>query len=251
MEAELFGHEAGAFTGAVKRKIGRFELAHGGTLFLDDVDDIPLDLQVKLLRVLQERTFERVGGECSIRTNARVIVATKQSLHSMVVAGKFREDLYYRLNVVPLPIPPLRERLEDIPLLAAYFLNKLGIKLNRAELTISSNAISKLQAHTWPGNIRELEHILERMAVLSRNDSLDEQDVPDFHVGQEAVNLASIALDHVDRVDMESVVRDVESRLIRWALDRASGNLARAAELLGVPRSTLQYKVGKLEIAAK
>lgn len=246
MESELFGHEPGAFTGAAKKRIGRFELAHGGTIFLDDVDDIPLQLQVKLVRVLQERAFERVGGESLITTNIRVIAATKRSLPAMVAAGKFREDLYYRLNVVLFPIPPLRERSEDIPLLVEYFLEKLAVRMNRGRLTISPAAVAKLQQHTWPGNVRELEHVLEQMIVLRRGDSFDEEHLPELRLGGARRSPVSVSLEGASQVNLDSVLSEVEGRLVRWALGRTQGNLAKAAEMLGIPRSTLQYRVSRL-----
>ncbi len=246
MESELFGHEPGAFTGAAKKRIGRFELAHGGTIFLDDVDDIPLQLQVKLVRVLQERAFERVGGESLITTNIRVIAATKRSLPAMVAAGKFREDLYYRLNVVLFLIPPLRERPEDIPLLVEYFLEKLAVRMNRGRLTISPAAVAKLQQHTWPGNVRELEHVLEQMIVLRRGDSFDEEHLPELGLGGARRSPVSVSLEGATQVNLDSVLSEVEGRLVRWALGRTRGNLAKAAEMLGIPRSTLQYRVSRL-----
>ncbi len=247
VEAELFGYESGAFTGATRRRTGRFELAHGGTLFLDDVDDIPLDVQVKLLRVLQEHTFERVGGEETIQTNVRVISATKNFLPAMIEAGKFREDLYYRLNVVPLRVPPLRERMEDIPLLVDYFLNKIAVKLNRGKLRISPAVILRFQSYSWPGNIREVEHVLERMVALCNKDILEEQDMPELSCADDSKQIVSLSLNDVGSVNMSAVLNEVETHLVRWALDRSQGNLAQAAELLDIPRSTLQYKAGKLD----
>ncbi len=246
MESELFGHEAGAFTGAAKRRIGRFEIAHGGTLFLDDVDDIPLALQVKLVRVLQERSFERVGGEQPILINIRVIAATKRPLATLVSAGKFREDLYYRLNVVPLHIPPLRERSEDIGLLVEHFLKKLAIKMNRGKLSISPSAIAKLQSYHWPGNVRELEHVLERTVALTQEDTIDEVHLPKLQAMATPAGIVSMALSDVEHVEMMSIITEVERRLVDWALARAEGNLAKAAQMLGIPRSTLQYKTTKL-----
>lgn len=246
METELFGHEPGAFTGAAKRHVGRFEIAHGGTLFLDDVDDIPLDIQVKLVRVIQERSFERVGGEQPIMINVRLIAATKKPLAALVSAGEFREDLYYRLNVVPLHIPALRDRLEDIPLLVDYFLERLSIKINRGRLSISPRAIARLQAYHWPGNVRELEHVLERTVALTREDAIDEVHLPKLQATATPAGIVSLAFSGVKNVEMASVVTEVERRLIDWALMRAEGNLAKAAEMLGIPRSTLQYKVTRL-----
>lgn len=248
IEAELFGHEAGAFTGAVKRRIGRIELAHGGTLFLDDVDDIPMEVQVKLLRVLQERAFERLGSTQPIRVNLRVLAATKQPLSKMVAAGTFREDLYYRLSVVPLPMPPLREHLDDIPLLAEHFLKQIAIKLNRDRLSISSAALGKLRSYSWPGNARQLEHLLEQMVAISSKSHFDEQDIPEIVSGeQQGTSIVSVALDGVENANLAGVLADVEERMVTWALRRAEGNLAKAAEMLGMPRSTLQYKLGKVD----
>jgi DNA-binding NtrC family response regulator len=247
VESELFGHELGAFTGATKRRIGRFELAHGGTLFLDDVDDIPTEVQVKLLRALQERSFERVGGEKPVHVNVRVLAGTKKSLPGLVEAGLFREDLFYRLNVVPLDVPPLRNRLDDVPLLVNHFLQKLAVKSGRGDLTISKAAVAKLQRHPWPGNIRELEHLLERVIALNNKKHLDEQDIPDLVSSGDVSAVASLSLDNVGNVDLAAVLADVENRLLRWALDRAQGNLAQTAAILNIPRSTLQYKITKLE----
>jgi len=247
LETELFGHEAGAFTGATKRRIGRFELAQGGTIFLDDVDDIPLQLQVKLLRVLQERTFERVGGQERIRVNARLIAATKRPLLPMVASGAFREDLYYRLNVVPVPIPPLRDRLSDIPLLVEYFLRKLAVRMNRDAPTLTDRAMARMQAHHWPGNVRELEHVLERMAVLGVADTLDEDDLPDFAPNECSNGVVAVSLADKTNIDLAAVLAETEAKIIRWAMTRAEGNIAKAAEKLGIPRTTLQYKMSKFD----
>jgi DNA-binding NtrC family response regulator len=241
----LFGHESGAFTGATKRRIGRFELAHGGTLFLDDVDDIPLGIQVKLVRVLQQRACERVGGERPIPVDIRLIAATKQPLPVLVAKGTFREDLFYRLNVVPLQIPPLRERIGDIPLLVEHFLDKFAVKSRRKRLNLSSEGLAKLQRHSWPGNVRELEHVLERMVALAKGDRLEASEVPEFAGPAGTGSLFSLKMSGIERVDIGSVLDDLETRLIDWALERSEGNLAKAAELLGVPRSTLQYKVNR------
>ena len=247
VETELFGHESGAFTGATKRRLGRFELAHGGTLFLDDVDDVPLDTQVKLLRVLQNRTFERVGGEGSIRANVRVIAATKRILSEMVEEGTFREDLYYRLNVVPLEMPPLRERPDDIGVLIKHFLEKFAVRLNRGRLTIAPAAVSRLEAYHWPGNVRQLEHVLEQMVALKAGNEFGEEDVPRLPGAAGVETFVPGPADDVASVDMVGVLADAEVRMIRWALARSGGNLAQAAERLGVPRSTLQYKVSKMD----
>ncbi len=228
METELLGHEPGAFTGASRRRIGRFELAHGGTLFLDDVDDIPLPVQVKLVRVLQERTFERVGGQEVIRVNVRVIASTKKDLKTMVAKGAFREDLYYRLNVVPVEIPPLRDRLGDVPCLVEHFLERLAVRMNRGRLTMSPGAMARLQSYHWPGNVRQLEHLLEQMIALGGKDAFDEEDIPQLPLAKEPDRLVSVSLENAGRVDMDSVLNEVEARLVRWALGRAGANLARA-----------------------
>ncbi len=245
VESELFGHEPGAFTGATKRRIGRFELAHGGTLFLDDVDDIPLDIQVKLVRVLQERACERVGGDRPIPVNIRLVAATKRPLSELVAIGSFREDLFYRLNVVPLRVPPLRERVEDIPLLVDHFVEKLSLKNNRKRLTFSPEALAKLQRQTWPGNVRELEHKVEMIVALAKGDRVEADDLPETAASKESDALLSLKMSGINRVDMASVMEDVEARLIHWALDKSEGNLAKAAEMLGLPRSTLQYKINR------
>lgn len=248
VETELFGHEAGAFTGATKLRIGRLEQAHNGTLFLDDVDDIPLEVQVKLLRALQERAFERVGAEETIRVNIRVIAATKKDLAVMVAEGTFRDDLFYRLNVVPLDVPPLRERKEDIGLLAEYFLERSAANLNRGNLAISQAAVARLRSYHWPGNVREFQHLIERMVVMSTKTEFDADDVPDFSdLHRNTTELVSLSLEGVDAIDMSSVLAETEARLLRWAMARSAGNLAGAGEMLGIPRSTLQYKLSKLD----
>ncbi|MDP2983478.1 MAG: sigma-54 dependent transcriptional regulator [Candidatus Latescibacter sp.] len=247
VEAELFGYEPGAFTGAVRRRLGRFELAHGGTIFLDDIDDVPLDIQVKLLRVLQERSLERVGGTGSVRVNVRVIAATKRSLAALVKAGAFREDLYYRLNVVPLSIPPLRGRAGDIPILVNYFLKRLVFKLNRGHLTITPAALEKLEHYNWPGNVRELEHILERTVIFSTGNELDVHDIPELLSPYAPEGPVSISFIGIQSLNLEQTIFDMENRIINWALSSSNGNLSQAAEILGIPRSSLQYKLSKLD----
>src|SRR3990172_2509867 len=180
LESELFGHEKGAFTGAVKTRRGRFELANGGSIFLDDVDDIPLDMQVKLLRVLQERTFERVGGEETLSVDVRIICATKKDLLEHVKEGYFREDLFYRLNVVPITIPPLRERKEDIPLLINYFLKKFVSQYEDALPDVSQEVIDVLLAYNWPGNVRELENVIEHALAFSKSKGISIETLPEY-----------------------------------------------------------------------
>ncbi|MBT3381225.1 MAG: sigma-54-dependent Fis family transcriptional regulator [Lentisphaerae bacterium] len=246
VESELFGHEAGAFTGATKRRLGRFESARGGTIFLDDVDDIPAQAQVKLLRVLQEGTIERIGGGQPIRINVRVISATKQPLAPLVESGGLRQDLYYRLNVVPLHVPPLRDRREDIPLLIQHFIGRFSLRMNRNQLSITPGAISLLRAHDWPGNVRELEHVVERMAALSPTGELSEDDVPELLSPRNADSIVSLSFEGIEEIDMTAVLQATEARFIQWALANTDGNVAQAADLLNTPRSTFQYRLSKL-----
>jgi transcriptional regulator with PAS, ATPase and Fis domain len=245
IEAELFGYEQGAFTGAAKQRAGRFELADGGTLFLDDVDDIPIDLQVKLLRVIQEREFERIGGEETLSVNFRLVVASKENLDSLVKKGRFREDLYFRLNVVPVHIPPLRQRREDIPLLCDYFANRFAVYLNRPSPQIDEEAMSKLVNYIWPGNVRELENIIERMLVLSKDGHIRAEMLP-AEFFEPDTSAVTIRTDYLERVDLPKMTANIEDQLIRWALAKSGGNLAKAASLLNIPRSSLQYKISKL-----
>ncbi len=247
LEAELFGYEEGAFTGAREQRIGRIERADGGTLFLDDADDIPLAVQVKLLRVLQEREVQRIGAEESKRVNIRVISSTKQDLYNMVEKGDFREDLFFRLSVVPLYVPPLRERKEDVPDLVKYFLEQAAVQQNRDKLDVAPETFDKLKKHDWPGNVRELEHTVHRMVALSETDTLKPEDVPDFPSTDESEELFSLDLNHKEEVDMEQLTSRVEMKLIDWARQKSNGNLSEAARRLGIPRSTLQYKMEKEE----
>jgi DNA-binding NtrC family response regulator len=246
IEAELFGYDQGAFTGASSQRIGRFELADGGTIFLDDVDDIPLDLQVKLLRIIQERKFERIGGEATLSVNFRLIAASKKHLVSLVEEGKFREDLYFRLNIVPVHLPPLRQRKEDIPLLCEYFMNRLAVKLNRPDPQIDENVMAKLISYSWPGNVRELENIVERMLVLSKDGHIEMDLLPAEFFDSET-SAVIVRTEYLDRIDLHRTVADIEGQLVRWAFAKAGGNLAKSASLLNIPRSSLQYKISKLD----
>ncbi len=245
IEAELFGYERGAFTGAVKQRAGRFELADGGTLFLDDVDDIPVDLQVKLLRVIQERKFERIGSETTLSVNFRLIAASKDNLDLLVREGRFREDLYFRLNVVPVHLPPLRQRREDIPLLCEYFANRFAVRLNRPGPQIDEEAMSKLVNYGWPGNVRELENIIERMLVLSKDGHIKAEMLP-AEFSEPDTSVIALRTDYLDQIDLYKTIANTEDQLVRWAMAKSGGNLARAASLLNIPRSSLQYKVSKL-----
>ncbi|MBC2710522.1 MAG: sigma-54-dependent Fis family transcriptional regulator [Desulfosarcina sp.] len=241
LESELFGHEKGAFTGAERRKEGRFVLADGGSLFLDEVGEMPVSMQVKLLRVLQERELTRVGGEQVIPVDVRLIVATNQDLARMVNAGTFREDLYYRLNVVELKTPPLRARREDIPLLAAHFLSRFAKKNRKSVDRFSPRAMDLLIRHQWPGNVRELMNTIERAVVLARSDCLDESDFSVLAAGlsdtKDALSGGIFPADvPLDRIEREAIVNTLAS---------ARGNKSEAARRLGITRKTLREKLKK------
>ncbi len=244
IEAELFGYEQGAFTGASRQRIGRFELANGGTIFLDDVDDIPMDLQVKLLRVIQEHKFERVGGEETLSVNFRLIATSKKNLYSLVGEGKFREDLYFRLNIIPVYLPPLRHRKDDIPLLCEYFMNRFAVRLNRPNPQIDEDVMDRLVSYSWPGNVRELENIIERMLALSKDSHITMKLLP-VEFFESDTSAVTVQTDYLDQIDLHKTIADLESQLVHWALAKANGNLAKAALLLNIPRSSLQYKISK------
>lgn len=249
LDSELFGHEKGAFTGAEKRRRGRFELADGGTLFLDEVATVAPQTQVRLLRVLQERELERVGGEETIPVDVRIIAASNQPADRLLQEGGFREDLFYRLHVVPLTLPPLRERREDIPTLVAHFLNKLGGRTRSSVRSITPEALHALSEHTWPGNVRELENVVERSLVLCDGEELDLDSLPPLGNG-------SLFTDEEDPVlssegtDLNGIIEGMEARLLRRALDQAGGVKAEAARLLGLKPSALYYKLEKYGIEA-
>jgi len=249
LESELFGHAKGAFTGAHRQKAGRFELADGGTILLDEVDDIPTDLQVKLLRVVEQQEFERVGGEDPVRVDVRLICATKSDLLQLVKEGRFREDLYYRLNVISLCIPPLRERPEDIPVLAGHFLKKHAALVGDAQVSISPHALDELMRHTWPGNVRELEHVLERaLAFCGGKEIRPEHVLPLGRWTTEPPPPAGLELTELSKLGLTETVADIERRLILMALRQCNGNQARAAQKLGIPRTTLRDKMAKYNI---
>jgi two-component system response regulator AtoC len=250
LEAELFGHVRGAFTGAVTTRSGRLEQAHKGTLFLDEVGTMSAALQAKLLRVLQEREFERVGDARPVRVDVRVIAATNADLAQMVKSGTFREDLFYRLNVIPVSLPPLRERREDIPLLMQHFLEKLGAEMQppRQGVTFSQAAMRRLMRYAWPGNIRELENVVERALALSPG--CTQIDVAALPPSVQNVELVQEERDVVlpdEGLDLESYIGRLEHALIRQALARTSGNKRQAAELLNLKRTTLIEKLKRLE----
>lgn len=243
LEAELFGHEKGAFTGAYNTKPGRFELANGGTIFLDEIGDISQAIQAKLLRVIQEQTFERLGGTKPIKVDVRIIAATNRDLEKMVKEGKFREDLYYRLNVVPIFVPPLRERKEDIPPLIEHFLNKFGKEYGK-NIKISSSALEILKHYNWPGNVRELENTIERLIILTEKGVIDEDDIPSYMKKTPQRQLGSMD-------SSNSLIEDIENieRLrILEALRKTNFNKSKAARLLGITPRQIGYKIRKYNI---
>jgi formate hydrogenlyase transcriptional activator len=241
--SELFGHEKGSFTGAIQRRLGRFELAYGGTIFLDEVGELPLETQIALLRVLQEHEFERVGGTRSIQTNVRVIAATNRSLQASINAGSFRSDLFYRLNVFPIEIPPLRERRADIPVLVDYFLDRCARNVGKNIRGIKKKSLDLLQSYPWPGNIRELQNVIERSVIMcdTENFSLDETWLPQQPVASESKGQSDFSqkLAAQGKEMIESALRESEGRVFG-----PSG----AAAKLGIARSTLESKIQSLKI---
>jgi two-component system NtrC family response regulator len=245
LESELFGHEKGAFTGAIAVKKGRFELADGGTLFLDEIGEVPVPVQVKLLRVLEEMRFERVGGAKTITADVRLIAATNRALKAEVEKGRFREDLYFRLNVVHIELPPLRGRAEDIPLLAAHFVAKYAREAKRGEMTISPEAMRFLYNHRWPGNVRELEHAIERATLLSKDNEITLDDFP-----KDLVDFSDLEtpVDWQKLSNLPETLDAIEKELIQKALALSNNVQSRAANLLGIPRANLQYRLKKHNI---
>jgi DNA-binding NtrC family response regulator len=240
LESELFGHEAGAFTGAVGRKRGRFELAHLGTLFLDEIGEINQNVQIKILRVLQERQFERVGGEDTLEVDVRIIAATNRNLKEEIQTGNFREDLYYRLNVVNIEIPPLRERKEDIPLLTHHFVEELAAENGRDIQGIDSKASMALYNYGWPGNVRELRNCIESAVVMSRGDVITVEDLPPFVQNSSEENFV--------RIGAGVSLADAEKEVIAFTLGLNKGNKSRTAEVLGIGRKTLHRKIQEYQI---
>lgn len=248
LESELFGHEKGAFTNAVGQRRGRFELANGGTIFLDEVGDVPLPMQAKLLRVLQERSFERIGGSESIEVDVRVITATNRSLKRLVKQGIFREDLYYRLNVMKIALPPLRERPEDIPLLATHFAEKYS-RAGEAMMQIVPQAMEVLMNYYWPGNIRELENAMERACVTATDHMIVPENLPPELTSPQAPKLPF----HINlKKPLPDIVRDaiadIEQQYIRKALNKTRGNIGRCAQLCGMSRRSITYKIAEYKI---
>jgi DNA-binding NtrC family response regulator len=256
LESELFGHEKGAFTGAEKQRRGRFELAHSGTLFLDEIATVPHTTQVRLLRVLQERELERVGGEETIPVDVRIIAATNATPENLLSDGTFREDLFYRLHVVPINLPPLRDRIGDIPLLVDHFISKLRDRTASPALAASADALKRLASHAWPGNVRELENVIERALVMADGQELKAEDIPPLSGN----GMGTPPLEAGDSgnggdlptggLDLNQAVEGMEERLLRQALDQADGVKAEAARLLGLKPSALYYKLEKYGIDA-
>jgi DNA-binding NtrC family response regulator len=242
LESELFGHEKGSFTGAIARRSGRFEQADGGTLFLDEIGDMPLTIQVKLLRVLQDGSFSRVGANETITTDVRIIAATHKNLTDEVAAGRFREDLYYRLNVVEIRIPPLRERLEDVPLLAEFFLQRITRKNGMARIRLSAEAINALQSHSWPGNVRELENTIARACALATSNILLPADIPLASAPGKSPAMVSAAIDQLINLAPTGVdlLDWVKSEVAGRTLERADGDIKQASVLLNLPPSELR-----------
>jgi transcriptional regulator with PAS, ATPase and Fis domain len=244
LESELFGHERGAFTGAHARKLGKFEVAHTGTLLLDEVGTLRLDLQPKLLRALQEREIERVGGDRAIRVDVRIVANTNTDLRQAVAAGRFREDLFYRLHVVPIAVPPLRERREDVAPLARHFLAKYSRQFGKPVTDLSPGALEALERYHWPGNVRELENIMARSVALASEPVVQLDQIP------LDVALAPAEPTAEDQLNLREARHEVERLLILRALDRASGNQTVAARLLGMHRNTLLVKLAQLGLRA-
>jgi len=252
LESELFGHERGAFTGATARKVGKFELADGGTLFLDEIGELPLEMQVKLLRVLEEREFMRVGGTETIRVDIRLVAATNQDLEAMVDSGRFRNDLYYRIKVVTLAIPPLSERDGDVRLLANHFLDEFAKENDRESMSFTSETMAALIGARWVGNVRELRNLVESLVVLAPGDEIQLADLPEEYrhpgtTGSEPSPVAQKARDDGQTLTME----EIERRAILDALEKTGGNRTQAAELLGIGLRTLQRKIKEYRMAGR
>jgi two-component system nitrogen regulation response regulator GlnG len=267
LESELFGHERGAFTGAHEQRPGVFEVAHGGTLFLDEIGDMPLELQAKLLRVVQERELTRIGGREVVKVDCRLIAATNQDLERAVKQGRFREDLFFRLNVVPINVPPLRQRRGDIPELVAYFIEKINREMGTNVAGVSPEAHAVLNAHNWPGNVRELENTLVRAAVLAPGPTLMPRDLALATRDAAATSYDDLSLEDVVRLKLKEYFRQtrdveptnlydlilerIERPLIELTLERTGGNQLKAAAILGINRNTLHKKITQLKIAPK
>ncbi len=247
LESEMFGHERGAFTGALGSRPGLFQLAHRGTIFLDEIGEMSAGLQVKLLRVLQEREVRPVGSDRSVKVDVRIIAATNKDLQAEVASGRFREDLYYRLNVVPVTLPPLRERRSDIPLLVEHFLAKHVDRHRHTALSITDDAMVRLWEHSWPGNVRELENLIERVVILAENEAVEVSDLPaSLRARRSPSNAPTLKIEEWGG-DLHTVVKNFELGLIADAMSRTGGNKRAAAVLLGVNRTTLIDKLRRCE----
>ncbi|MBV8759678.1 MAG: sigma-54-dependent Fis family transcriptional regulator [Deltaproteobacteria bacterium] len=245
LESELFGHEKGSFTGAIKQKLGRFELADGGTLFLDEVGDVPPSMQVKLLRALQEGEIDRVGGESPIKVDVRVLSATNKDLEAEVAASRFRQDLFFRLHVLPVKLPPLRERREDIPLLVTHFIHKLGPKTNPKVRAVSDAALGRIMAYHWPGNVRELENAIEQALVFAEGDEIQPAALPQFLQGGAEDDRLDVPR---GEMSLPEILDDLERQLILKAYAKANKVKTETARLLGIKTSALYYKLEKYGI---
>jgi sigma-54 specific flagellar transcriptional regulator A len=250
LESELFGHEKGAFTGALTARMGRFELADSGTLFLDEIGDMTLDMQVKLLRVLQERTFERVGSMDQRRANVRILAATHRDLETRATAGEFREDLFFRLNVFPICVPPLRERLEDLPELLDDLI-KRGEAAGRPSIRFTPTALECLRNYPWPGNVRELQNLVERLSILYPGREIDRAELPAAIGERRRAAVPSVTSIPSGGLDLREHLGSIERQLIRSALDQTDGTVAHAARLLNLRRTTLVEKLRKYELQAR
>jgi len=249
LESELFGHEKGAFTGALTTRIGRFELADGGTLFLDEIGDMSFDMQVKLLRVLQERAFERVGSGERRRANVRIVAATHRDLETRARAGEFREDLFFRLNVFPIVVPPLRERGDDLPALIDDLVRR-GTADGRPSIRFTHTALDCLAAYSWPGNVRELENLIERLAILYPGQTIDREQLPAPIGERRRAPQAALTTIPQTGLDLREHLGNIERELIRSALNQTDGTVAHAARLLKLRRTTLVEKLRKYELQA-
>lgn len=253
LESELFGHEKGAFTGAVASRVGRFELADGGTIFLDEIGEMQPILQVKLLRVLQERSFERIGGIKTVNVDVRIVAATNQNLEDAVATGRFREDLFYRLNVIPIDIPPLRERTEDILPLCDYFIEKHSKRFGRNPIRLTDDAMKMFISYHWPGNVRELENTVERLLVLKDDDVVTPYDLPEKMTGRKIPNLPDIEDDDINPfvggIDLNAALEEYEKRLILHAIELQNGVKSQAAKYLNINRTTLIEKMKRLGLS--
>ena len=249
IESELFGHEKGAFTGATEKKRGKFDLAHEGTIFLDEVADMSLKAQAKILRILQEKKFERVGGNKLIDMDVRVLVATNKDLEEEMKAGRFRQDLYYRLHVIPLSVPPLRDRKEDIKPLVERFLMDFTTKEGLGPKTITDEALSGLMKHDWPGNVRELKNIIERLIIMTPSNEITAKHIPSLNIKEESDG--ALSDQSVTGDSLKDAKMDFERQFILKKLEENEGNISKTAEAIGLERSNLHKKIKNLKVVTK